>query len=311
MIVRSGQWGLLVKMFLETPNREQPVKRFTSVSWIEEEGGAFARSPSCWLGPRNALPFSATGMVITSALSSDRLLPHELLDRFREVLKFIQRARVLNLPENAPEEMLDTPETAAQLRRAAAESIVMLKNERDIFPFKYDKTTAVIGPNALFAAYCGGGSAALDPYHAISPLKGIHARVSQAKYALGAPGCTLLPPLSHLTKTESGQPGFDMTVYLDSPGSPNRNAVDQSHVGRSEVFLMNYKNPHIEGYLYYADLSGTFTPDVTAEYEFSICVAGTVKLFIDGECIIDNASKQIHGDNFFGTGTVEEGRVTP
>ncbi|OJZ85432.1 hypothetical protein ASPFODRAFT_82465 [Aspergillus luchuensis CBS 106.47] len=239
-------------MFLETPKREQPVKRFTTVSWIEE-GGAFARSPSCWLGPRNAWPFSATGMVITSALSSSRLLPHELLDRFREVLEFIQRARRPNL------------------RRAAAESIVMLKNERDIFPFKYDKTTAVIGTNALFAAYCGGGSAALDPYHAISPLEGIHARVSRAKYALGAPGWKLLPPLSHFTKTESGQPGLDMTVYLDSPGSPNRNVVDQIHVGR------------FEGYLYYADLSGTFTPDVTAEYEFSICVAGTAKLFIDGE----------------------------
>ncbi|GLB03451.1 hypothetical protein AtubIFM57258_008031 [Aspergillus tubingensis] len=251
-------------------------------------------------------PSLLRGRLTTRALSCGKLLPHELDDRVREVLKFIQSARVLNIPENAPEGMLDTPETAAQLRHAAAESIVMLKNERNILPLKYDKTTAVIGPNALIAAYCGGGSAALDPYHAISPLEGIRARMPQAKYALGAPGWKLLPPLSHLTRTESGQPGLDMTVYLEGPESPNRNAVDQIHVSRSEVFLMDYKNPHIQGYLYYADLSGTFTPDVTAEYEFSICVAGTAKLFIDGECIVDNASKQTRGDSFFGTGTVEE-----
>lgn len=37
MIVRSGQWGLLIKIFLETPKREQPGKRFTTVSELEKE----------------------------------------------------------------------------------------------------------------------------------------------------------------------------------------------------------------------------------------------------------------------------------
>jgi beta-glucosidase len=69
---------------------------------------------------------------------------------------------------------------------------------------------------------------------------------------------------------------------------------------------MDYKNAKIQGYLYYADFRGRLTPETSGEYEFGIAVAGTAKLFIDGHCVVDNATKQTRGGSFFGTGTIEE-----
>ncbi|KAJ5603836.1 Glycoside hydrolase family 3, partial [Penicillium hordei] len=251
-------------------------------------------------------PSLVRGRLITRALSCGKLLPHELDCRVREVLKLVDHGMALNVPENAPERTLDTPETANLLRKIASSSIVLMKNDNNILPFTTGKTTAVIGPNAAFAAYCGGGSAALCPYRAVSPLEGIRSQSKSVQYTLGSPGWKRLPLLSGLCQSANGSMGLDMMVYLEDPSIKNRSPVDHIHVSNSEVFLMDYKNPKIKGYLYYADFVGTLIPEASGQYEFSITVAGTAKLYVDGQCVVDNATKQTRGDSFFGTGTIEE-----
>ncbi|KAK4870074.1 hypothetical protein LT330_005128 [Penicillium expansum] len=251
-------------------------------------------------------PSLLRGGLIMRALTCGKLLPHELDARVREVLKLVNHAMALGLQENAPERTIDTPETAELLRTVASSAIVLLKNDNNILPFNTQKTTAVIGPNAALAAYCGGGSAALFPYHAVSPLEGIRSQTKSCQYTLGSPGWKRLPLLSDLCRSANGLVGLDMVVYLEDPSIRNRSPVDHIHVSNSEVFLMDYKNPKIHGYLYYADFSGTLTPEASGQYEFSITVAGTAKLYVDGYCVVDNATKQTRGDSFFGTGTTEE-----
>jgi beta-glucosidase len=73
----------------------------------------------------------------------------------------IEKVKHLNIPENAPENTIDTRETAATLRHITSSGIVLLKNDRNILPLYKDKSIAIIGPNAKFAAYSGGGSANL------------------------------------------------------------------------------------------------------------------------------------------------------
>lgn len=41
-------------------------------------------------------------------------------------------------------------------------------------------------------------------------------------------------------------------------------------------------------------------------FQFGITVAGRAKLYIDGQLVVDNWTKQKRGDAFFGTGTIEE-----
>lgn len=245
--------------------------------------------------------------LINQALRCGKLHEHDLDLRAREVLKLVKKVLPLKIPENAEEKKIDSPETAALLRKIAADSIVLMKNEKGILPLKKDKTTAVIGPNANFAAYCGGGSASLLPYYAISPLEGIKKHAADVKYELGAPGWNKIPLLSRLSKDRNGKAGaVDLTIYREPSSDKSRKPIDHLTVTDTFLLLADYKNSDINSDLWYADVDCTITPEITAEYEFSVSVAGTAKLYLDDKLVVDNATKQVTGDSFFGVGTREE-----
>lgn len=66
-------------------------------------------------------------------------------------------------------------EDAALLRKAAAESIVLLKNDNAVLPIDKTKVkkVAIVGGNAKAVVLSGGGSAALKPSYFVSPHDGI------------------------------------------------------------------------------------------------------------------------------------------
>lgn len=246
------------------------------------------------------------GGLIKQALACQKLHVHDLDLRVREILKLVKIVEPLGIPENAPENTIDSEETAKLLRQLSSNGIVLMKNENNVLPFGKDKSTAVIGPNADIAAYCGGGSASLNPYYAVTPLEGIKAQAKNVKYRLGAPGWKKMPFCSRLTKTPDGREGFTMRVYLDPPSVPDREQIDEIYVKKSDILLADYKNPRIKSILYYAELEGVMTPEETAEYGFSLSVTGTGKIFVDGNLVVDNETHQTPGDSFFGFGTIEE-----
>lgn len=256
-------------------------------------------------------PSYARGEQVSQALNSRKLLSKDLDPCVREVLRLIKRTQPLGIPENAEEKTVDTPETAKLLRTIGSNGLVLLKNEKNVLPFSKEKTTAVIGPNAALAAFSGGGSASLLPYYARSPLDGIQSSCSKTKYALGAPGWKKLPLLSNRVKTKHGKHGLDMKVYLDPPSKKSRQPFDELLIEKSDVLLVDYKHPSIpKNSLFYATLEGTIEVEETTEYEFSMSVAGTGKVFVDDQLVVDNETKQTRGDSFFGSGTREEiGRI--
>lgn len=251
-------------------------------------------------------PSSIRGQLVNQALGCGKLTVRDIDDRVREVLKLVKKVQSLGIPENAPETTVDTPETSALLRSIASNGIVLMKNDNNLLPFDKQKTTAIIGPNAAYAAYCGGGSASLLPYYAISPLDGLRKQVPEAQYELGAPGWKALPLMTRVTKTEGGRDGLTMRVFLDPPSVSGRKAIDEVYVNKSDILLIDYKHDLIKTYLYWLELDGTFTPEQTTDYEFSLCCAGTGKIFVNGECVVDNETQQRPGNSFFGAGTAEE-----
>lgn len=257
-------------------------------------------------------PTYARGEQVSQALNSRKLLPKDLDPRVREVLRLIKRTHPLGIPEHADEQTVDTPETAKLLRTIGAHGLVLLKNNNAVLPFSKSKTTAVIGPNAAIAAFSGGGSASLLPYYARSPLEGIQSACPKAKYTLGAPGWKKTPLLSERSVGRNGEKGLDMKVFLDPASTKDRKAFDQLFITKSDVLLADYKHEEIpKDFLFYAQLEGTVVPEESTEYEFSLSVAGTGKLYVDGELVIDNETKQVGGDSFFGSGTREElGRIS-
>ena len=70
---------------------------------------------------------------------------------------------------------MESEEDKALLRKLAAESIVLLKNDNNLLPLQPQnlKKIAIVGGNAQAVILSGGGSAALKPSYFISPYQGI------------------------------------------------------------------------------------------------------------------------------------------
>ncbi|KAJ5742134.1 hypothetical protein N7533_011543 [Penicillium manginii] len=252
-------------------------------------------------------PSRFRGPGLVHAVTSNKVSERTINDRVRSVLDLVKRAASSGIPENAPETQRNLPEDKALLRKAAAESIVLLKNDDHILPLDLTKKTLVIGPNANIAAYCGGGSAALPGYYAISPLEGISGSCTGGvTFSQGLYGHKELPLLGEQLKTEDGQYGYTFSVFTEPSSNKSRKAVDILHMKSSSAFLMDYKHPKVHSDLYYITMEGIFEPLESGIYDFGLTVAGTGELFIDGEKVVDNKNNQRQGTSFFGIGTPEE-----
>jgi beta-glucosidase len=131
------------------------------------------------------------GDLLTWAIMSRQVKMSTIDDRVRNVLNLINKVQPsLNLQDRMPTG--DTEGKRAICRKVAADSIVLLKNERKVLPLSPTKkqTYGLIGPNVSYPAISGGGSADLTPYYVSRPLEAIAAVVGHenVKTVIGAYG---------------------------------------------------------------------------------------------------------------------------
>ncbi|CAH6721386.1 putative probable beta-glucosidase I [[Candida] jaroonii] len=248
-------------------------------------------------------------------IDSKELHISDLDARVKNVLNLIKFCKTSGVPGGAPEDTENnTPETSKTLLDVAKESIVLLKNEDNILPLKKDEKIAVIGPNAKYAAYCGGGSAALRPYYTTSPYQGIVKKAgSDVAYTVGAYAHKSLPSLSNqLINPDTKETGYKMKFFKKpAEHKGDREQFDEYDYDFSFVFLADYKSDKIDTSLYYVDIEGDFTAEEDGDYEFGLTVQGTALLYVDGKLIVDNKTKQEKGEAFFNAGSTEKTNTTP
>ena len=113
----------------------------------------------------------------------DGALQEELLDEaVRRILNIIFTA----LEKKKAIQDYDKNEHHKRAKKAAEESIVLLKNEDGILPLQKDKKIAVIGEFAKKPRYQGGGSSHIKPFKVDAPLEEIQ-RMSNTRVEY-APG---------------------------------------------------------------------------------------------------------------------------
>jgi len=113
----------------------------------------------------------------------------------RRVLRLKFALNLYNTPYGDADKSVELPTEASSqtlARRAATESIVLLKNRDSILPLAKDKTIAVIGPNADDARL---GSYSGEPLYKVSILQGIRAKLGEAGHVLYAEGCKIVTNL--------------------------------------------------------------------------------------------------------------------
>jgi beta-glucosidase len=118
-----------------------------------------------------------TPVLVNHCLTSQKLHTATLDERVMNLLKFVQHQAKLN-PDvvfgDGQERTRDNPEIRQFCRKIAAEGIVLLKNIGDLpLSPRSVKSLAVIGSNSRESIISGGGSAALRPSYAVTPLDGI------------------------------------------------------------------------------------------------------------------------------------------
>ncbi|CEJ60846.1 hypothetical protein PMG11_09402 [Penicillium brasilianum] len=254
-------------------------------------------------------PTRLRGPLLELAISSRKVSRSTLDERARTVLEFVQRASKAEV--STVESTRDFPEDRKLNRKLAADSIVLLKNESGLLPLnqKTLKSVALIGPNMKTAAFCGGGSASLQPYYSISPYQGIMKQLPpgfEITYETGASSYAFIPELEASdVLTPEGQPGLRMRFYRDPPSVKERRVVEEIIIQESSWQLMGFSNPQLDR-LFYADIEAELIAPATSPFEFGIAVYGSGSLFIDDQLIIDNTTVQRGGNFFFGKGTLEE-----
>ena len=158
-----------------------------------EQAAALAVKHGCDLNCGCA--FDALPVAVREGLIDEAALDRSLKRLFRT--RF--RLGMFDPPERVayariPPEVNDAPEHRALARRAAQESIVLLRNEGGLLPLDPAiRALAVIGPNAGNAEVMWGNYNG-TPSHSVTPLAGIRARVSPQTEVLYALGCDLLDP---------------------------------------------------------------------------------------------------------------------
>lgn len=247
------------------------------------------------------------GDLLAHAYASKKVPEFVLDERVRAVLRMVKRAQEgTDIQEDAHEGTNNNKNTSALLRRIAAESIVLLKNEKNVLPLDRKKKVAVIGPNGSVATYCGGGSAWIRPYYTVSPLDAVKEKCANVQYTVGVNSYKLLPNVGQKLKTPTGEKGMALRLYDKAASDKSRQLLETLTLDDSNALLGDYKSKKLTGILFYAELEGVLTAEESGEFELGLCVYGIGKVYVDDQLVVDNETKQMPGDSFFGGGTREE-----
>jgi beta-glucosidase len=231
----------------------------------------------------------------------------------RRLLKVTILTGKLDDPVEREERSEDTPERRQLTRQAAAESMVLLKNDGTL-PLKEVslKKLAVVGPNALQGQAQGGGSCSVNPHYLVHPLEAIRNRLGNEVEILYEKGChtyKYVPAIEPRLLKAKGMDESGLLVEFYEDPEMTASIGEGALEGRSRLLWFgppSYRRGFsIIGNRFSARLSGLFTPDQNGVYTFGLMSAGLSRIRLDGDVVVDNWAHQTAGDSFFGNGTTE------
>jgi beta-glucosidase len=225
-------------------------------------------------------PMRRTVKKVRAAVESGSL-PESVIDaRVAKNLELLIRADKFNHPEIPDERSNDRPEDRQLIRRAGAEAMVLLKNENKVLPLKKDniKSIAMIGLAKEYLGH-GGGSAAVNSHHKITPWQGFSEALAgsdvELRYAEGARIWRNLKPMSQNVVDDDGKPGFTVRYFDNADDSKPTIA----HAAAAAV--MTIERPTLD----HVRLNGTFTPKSSGKHYLSFASLGWTRVTINDETV--------------------------
>ena len=258
-------------------------------------------------------PSNVWGKALIDAVEASEVSEKLIDDKVKRILTVAEFSNRFQKPQIKAEQAIDQPKHRLLLRKAAADGMVLLKNEGSLPLKKNIKKLAVIGPNALEAQIIGGGSASLRPHYEIHPLEAVQERLGHETEILYSKGChthKYLPKINEELMEEKD--GF-LVEYFDG-NQFDKNLILEERLTGSKFWVFEgfakdviskEERPDIS-----VRFSCTYKPDISGLHEFEIFGIGKCRLLIDGNELIDNWTSMDPGEAFFTFGSASKKGVT-
>ena len=258
-------------------------------------------------------PSNVWGKALIDAVEASEVSEKLIDDKVKRILSVAEFSNRFQKPQIKAEQAIDQPKHRLLLRKAAADGMVLLKNEGSLPLKKNIKKLAVIGPNALEAQIIGGGSASLRPHYQIHPLEAVQERLGHETEILYSKGChthKYLPKINEELMEEKD--GF-LVEYFDG-NQFDKNLILEERLTGSKFWVFEgfakdviskEERPDIS-----VRFSCTYKPDISGLHEFEIFGIGKCRLLIDGNELIDNWTSMDPGEAFFTFGSASKKGVT-
>ena len=254
-------------------------------------------------------PSNVWGKALIDAVEASEVSEKLIDDKVKRILTVAEFSNRFQKPQIKAEQAIDQPKHRLLLRKAAADGMVLLKNEGSLPLKKNIKKLAVIGPNALEAQIIGGGSASLRPHYQIHPLEAVQERLGHETEILYSKGChthKYLPKINEELMEEKD--GF-LVEYFDG-NQFDKNLILEERLTGSKFWVFEgfakdviskEERPDIS-----VRFSCTYKPDISGLHEFEIFGIGKCRLLIDGNELIDNWTSMDPGEAFFTFGSASK-----
>lgn len=209
------------------------------------------------------------------------------MDRaLHRVLETEMRAGLFDPPHVAASAARPAHELELLQARAAAESIVLLKNQDQLLPLKPGyKTVAVIGPDADNASAMLGAEPGASQ-KVVTPLEAIKTALGDKTKVLYQKGTGMLGREDLQTIPASAVPGGFNGEYYNSP-----NFSGTPVTKHEDILDLTWKNAPVEGVdakSFSAIWTGAIVPTVSGKYGIGLTVDGAARLYLDDRLIIDD-----------------------
>ena len=212
----------------------------------------------------------------------DGFVSESLVDiRVREVLKLISRTSEAHSAEH---EVAGEDEAASSIaRRVASESIVLLKNSRNVLPINVQQLPkiAVIGAPSLSQA-SGGGSAAGVPHYLQRPYDFIakaHPKPFNVHLSCGVQVNKVIPMVPAIkTISKNGLPGVDIVYWNDNSEEP---ALIE-FLPEANLIMMCKLKPGLKATGFRYKMSTSIIPEKTGFHTIAVQTTSAFQLFVEG-----------------------------
>ncbi|KAL2841031.1 glycoside hydrolase superfamily [Aspergillus pseudoustus] len=231
-------------------------------------------------------PTHRTLKAVQEALESGRLAMETLDSRVATNLECLARTGCFGKTLSSSEEQaVDLPEHRALIRKAGSNGIVLLKNRGNVLPLEPAnyRSIALLGLAKEYLGH-GGGSAAVNSHHKVTPFDALHEALGDScelKYAEGTRIWRSLPVLSSGVTTREGQPGFDVEITFGN-STPNKSIVSPV----SALRFTELRN------IAAVVMAGVYKPAESGAHYLSFTIFGEATISIDSEVVLQTENSR-------------------